>query len=592
MKKNKIFALTILALIFCFATILAGCQEEIKEAPREFDDQLPIVKGDPNVHVTFTVEDDGFNVYAPFEGKGGYRYGPSIMYYPDGSVDAWFASKGISGDWDWFTYRHSDDGGKTWSGEKIVLQPTGNSYDHYSVCDPGVIYFNGYYYMGYTSTLIETGVGNNVFVARSAEPDGPFEKWNGTGWGGDPKPLIYYDEGETGWGAGEPSFVVLEDTLYIYYTWTCPDGDYTMVATADATSENWPATLEYHGEAYQKLGNYRQDSCDVVYIEDIGKFVAFSTYERFTENSGICVMESDDGIHFTQSDIIRTGTMQCLHNLGISKRSDGHIQLDDALCFIGYAYGDGRSWAKWATRFQNITISYYEGPVESRDQDGIGNECDDYFWELPEELDPIGISVKSESRHLQLNEYSEETLKLYTVNSFMRLTKIKDTSDVKITGYDKSIIKVNGLKIQGLAPGTTYLLVQYKDFYTTVTVTVYKDWKYQYLPSVITEFRPVETVYDVPLNAENNILHKKQIRGYVVFNNYSWGEAYNAYTSSRPDKPPVVPAEKYLMTFHVENPEIISVSANGIITPKKIGTTTVTVTMNGEKSFTVTVNVT
>lgn len=71
-----------------------------------------------------------------------------------------------------------------------------------------------------------------------------------------------------------------------------------MVATADSTDENWPATMEYRGVAYKKGSG--QDSCDVVYVEDYGKFLAFSTYNRFTESSGIAVMESNDGITFEQ----------------------------------------------------------------------------------------------------------------------------------------------------------------------------------------------------------------------------------------------------------------------------------------------------
>ncbi|MBE7067187.1 MAG: hypothetical protein E7385_06515 [Ruminococcaceae bacterium] len=591
MKKNKIFALTILALIFCFAVILAGCQDETKAAPREFTDQLPIVEPDPNTHVTFTVDEEGFNVYAPYEGKGGYRYGPSIMYYPDGSVDAWFASKGISGEWDWFTYKHSDDGGKTWSDEKVMLQPTGGSYDQNSVCDPGVIYFNGYYYIGYTSTAEDVGL-NNIFVARSENPDGPFEKWNGKGWGGNPAPIIYFDEYDTYWGAGEPSFVVLEDTLYIYYTWICPEGDLMMVATADATSENWPATMEVQGVAHKRLGNFREDSCDVVYIEDLGKFVAFSTYERFTEDSGICVLESNDGIHFTQTDIIRTGTMQNLHNIGIAKRSDGHIQLDDEICFVGYAYGEGRSWAKWATRFQNITIKYYEGDIKQTDVNGKGIPADEYFLTVPENLKTIGITTKGVDRSVNICEEFQSTIKLFTVSEIMKLKELEDIKNVKITGYDSSIISVKGLEITAISPGTTHLLIQYKDFYTTVTVNVYDDVLYEISNTIIESFTPINENITIELNPSDGFTHIKQIRGYVVFRNHSWGEAFNRPASEFPNKSsPKVPREKFEMTFEVADPEIVSVDSRGRVFPKALGTTKVTVTITGGLSFTVTVNV-
>lgn len=147
-----------------------------------------------------------------------------------------------------------------------------------------------------------------------------------------------------------------------------------MVATADSTDENWPATMEYRGVAYKKGSG--QDSCDVVYVEDYGKFLAFSTYNRFTESSGIAVMESNDGITFEQVAVIRTGISQYCHNMGISKRPNGHIQMDDEISFIGYAYSSGGPdsgyWGKWATRFQDIDLSVYEGEITDTDEGGKG----------------------------------------------------------------------------------------------------------------------------------------------------------------------------------------------------------------------------
>ena len=103
-------------------------------------------------HLRLRFPDEGYDVFAPREGKTwGYRYGPSIMQYGDGRIDAWFASPGGGGvEADWFTYRHSDDYGRTWSDETVVLSPTPDSMDLFSVCDPAVILIDGWYYMGYT----------------------------------------------------------------------------------------------------------------------------------------------------------------------------------------------------------------------------------------------------------------------------------------------------------------------------------------------------------------------------------------------------------------------------------------------------------
>lgn len=82
--------------------------------------------------------------------------------------------------WDQASYQRSEDGGINWSQEKMVLLPTEFSSDHFSVCDPGVARWGGYYYAGYTSTENLNMVENHVYIARSQSPEGPWEKWNGT----------------------------------------------------------------------------------------------------------------------------------------------------------------------------------------------------------------------------------------------------------------------------------------------------------------------------------------------------------------------------------------------------------------------------
>ena len=156
--------------------------EEDTEAPTEevttdyFEaNRIETVKPDENKVIDMAVTDKGYDIYRlPEDQAWGYRYGVTYLYGEDNTVHAYFACVGtISGEWDWISYRRSDDGGATWSEEKIVLTPTQGSMDHFSNCDPGVVYFNGYYYLGYTSTLNEKGACNNVFVARSAIPTAP-----------------------------------------------------------------------------------------------------------------------------------------------------------------------------------------------------------------------------------------------------------------------------------------------------------------------------------------------------------------------------------------------------------------------------------
>ena len=609
--RSKIVLTCIAALLIVAAALLFGCKGGTNDVkpddkateeptatpeptpdPRLFTDTMAKVDANPDQHVTMKTTDEGYDVFAPLDGKWGYRYGPSIMYYPDGTIDAWFATPGTSGEWDWFTYKHSDDGGKTWSKEIVAMRPTPDSMDHYSVCDPGVIYFDGYYYLGYTSTIVATngGINNNVFVGRSENPEGPYEKWNGNGWGGDPQPIVYFDESDAQWGAGEVSFVVLDGTLYIYYSWCCNEGRFTKVSTAPAVPD-WPAQMTYRGFAYTCSGN--QDSCDVVYIEDLGKFVAFSTYDRFSATAGIALFESDDGITFHQADVIRSGIAQYCHNMGISKRPDGHIQLKDDL-FVGYAYSDGRSdnWGKWATRFQHVEVTAYEGKITTSDKGGKGVVLKDYFWTPPAEYWPIAIGALPQLIRVHVGD-GTYTIPAYWYDTNLNKHAIEDASKVTFDGYDENIISISGLTATLKAPGKTEVTMHYEGLSQTFKFYVYEDsFRFSVKEPDIVTFRAVNDNITVYMK-DGGKKHKVQIRGYVEFADDTWGEAYNDKTKSHKDYPAMVDAgiDKYLMKYEVADESVCKVNKSGIITPVAVGTTTVTVTIGGDKSFTVTVTV-
>ena len=92
--------------------------EESTEAPTEevttdyFEaNSIEIVTPDPTKFADLTLTDEGYDIYQlPGNGNGGWRYGPSYIYYGDGRVDAYFASGGDSGEWDRITHRSSHRG--------------------------------------------------------------------------------------------------------------------------------------------------------------------------------------------------------------------------------------------------------------------------------------------------------------------------------------------------------------------------------------------------------------------------------------------------------------------------------------------------
>lgn len=311
---------------------------------------------------------DGLTIYNT-TGDFKYRYGPSIIINDDGTIDAWFASPGSlvsgSGMADVFTWRRSSDGGQTWTAEQVVL--TGNSKpaeDWWSVCDPGVAHFDGYYYIAYTSTTNTSsssglqGLENNCYIARGTSPSGPWEKWNGTGWGGNPKPIIKYMDGSTHndgpagkWGIGEPSIVVKDDTIYLYYTYDDGTTALTKVATASRNNANWPGSLTFHGTAVDKAWlalthdgipaseplATTYDSCDVKFVEDYGLFYAFHTSWRLTQLSRLSVWTSTDGLTFTYLGDVTGNVIQYAHNMGVSGDGLGHVNLSKTQ-YVSYAY--------------------------------------------------------------------------------------------------------------------------------------------------------------------------------------------------------------------------------------------------------------
>ncbi len=361
-KRNKspgfvlscVFSAVLCALLFSSADAEPQEEEPFFHVLRFLDlfrrSSASMIVEDEETDLVVKAADEGKTVF--YSSQGYYRYGPSILENEDGSYDAWFSAPGNnSTQWDWITYRHSDDGIE-WSREKTVLKPTEGSKDQCSVCDPGVVCFGGYYYLGYTSTADygRRGYNNSAFVARSKDPDGPFEKWNGKGWGGKPQPIIKYEGDPRGWGIGELSFVLMGNELYIYYTYFDTTGGYTSLAKAEVC-EDWPATIEEKGAV---LGRTTQDSLDVFYADDLKMFLAFSIENRMSEGSGIALYASGNGQQFEYCDVTNQNIENYAHNMGIAKDREGHQKTDREL-LAGYAYG--RYWGRWNLKFQKVTVT-------------------------------------------------------------------------------------------------------------------------------------------------------------------------------------------------------------------------------------------
>jgi hypothetical protein len=255
--------------------------------------------------------------------------------------------------WDQVAYRRSTDGGKTWTEDQMVLKPTEDTRDQFSVCDPGVVKSGTYYYIGYTSTEDARGLFNHAYVARSASPTGPWEKWNGNGWGDSPQPVVTFTGDRDAWGAGEPSMVVNNGRIFFYYSWNLLQTTETRVATANVNDTNWPAHLNYHGMAINKTTIAIADHCDVKYRKDLHKFYAIHTASRFTQNSYVVLWESSDGLSFSKIAEIRDNLKPYLHNCGWSGDENGLINPAKQQ-YLSYAYGP--NGGGWNTAWHPITF--------------------------------------------------------------------------------------------------------------------------------------------------------------------------------------------------------------------------------------------
>lgn len=523
-------------------------------------------------HIRMRLEGSGSDVFALWgNGRPDYRYGPSIMLDRTGGIDAWFASPGDGKkEYDWITYRHSDDGGKTWGNEKVVLAPTPGTADFKSVCDPDVFYYDGYYYIGYTATVNKEGLCNNVFLARSENPDGPYEKWTGEGWGDIPVPIIYFKGVDIGWGVGEPSFVIVDDTVYVYNTLDSFSEEYgwvraTEVRTADITDPMWPAKLDYKGiSIYRNDSNDESDyeyadsdSWDVAYLEESRKFIALTTNRRFKNDSCLLYYESDDGINFDRVSELNTDVIAGCHNCGLMSDAEGHIRKNDPK-LIGYAYSgsEGSKWGVWATRFAPVNIDYTDEP--DREEDGAHNLKQ--AIKIDESLLGSGpIMLLTDQLSYTASVGNEPIyIRYYTMDIYRRKSSIS-YEKVKIEKYDPEILKLgDDNRLIALKEGMSIVGIEYEGLRRDICIRVVADG---YDDMQISRFYPVCKRMDITMNEPVII----KLRPMAVFRDYDIREL-TSYEMSI-----------YNVTFRSSDTSVCTVNKDGRITTISPGVSVITI---------------
>ena len=353
-RTNKVLSLLLCGALTCGALGLAACTKTPSGPEQDFS------------HIGFMVEvnvDEGKTIYEP-TGSWGYRYGPSLLYNSDGILEGWFSGPPATGrEWDDLFYWRSGDYGETWAEEQVGVKPLHGTREEYSACDPTVFKYEGYYYALYTSTIESQGRYNDVYGCRSTSPTGPWAKWTGTDWveGADPAPIVFYGSNADHYGIGEPSAVIVEGKIYLYYTFKGVLGNgavvnQTRVAIGDITDDKWPNTLREQGVAVGGK-NTEEDSLDVKYVDGYNMFLGVTTRNRFSTQSYIQFYQSFDGITFYEIYECDSSKAQLrLHNIGMTGDEHGHIDLSKPQ-YVSYAYSkSGLDWGFWSTSIDRIHI--------------------------------------------------------------------------------------------------------------------------------------------------------------------------------------------------------------------------------------------
>ncbi len=187
-----------------------------------------------------------FSLYRNGKTDYGYAYAPTTFF--DSATKKYYryfcSSPGNNSDgvpteigWDYIRVVSSFDA-VLWSAPKVVLYSKGTVQD-LAACDPSIIKMKDYYYLFFSSW--RTGLETFNAVARSKQPEGPFEVWRQQSsnssigyWGSlddinPAKPIqspINSDEIDQGYdtdvvrsnyGLGQPSVVVINQEFHMWY---------------------------------------------------------------------------------------------------------------------------------------------------------------------------------------------------------------------------------------------------------------------------------------------------------------------------------------------------------------------------------------
>ena len=282
-----------------------------------------------------------------------YAYGPSIIR-KNGVYHVFFCSAGASPAWDFIRYVYSNDG-KNWSAPTIILRATAANGFDLAACDPSVVYFQGFYYMYYSSAYTTApGLFQTVIqVARSVNIDGPYLAYTQRGtWEDTPndpqiiiKPLVTRNQDPVGYGAGPQTVVVRNGEIFLWYTDDSIDLDATRIYMLKSTDPvTWtPSPTRQIGIAAASI--------DVKYDASKHQFVMTSLVNPHTGNAYLARSFSSDGMSWSafQTIIDVPAFPDYANNVGaVGDETGNTVPLPTLVAFgAQYDLSSYNNWGQW-----------------------------------------------------------------------------------------------------------------------------------------------------------------------------------------------------------------------------------------------------
>lgn len=311
-----------------------------------------------------------------------HAYAPTTMFY-QGTFYRYFCSLGDAsiGSWDTVRLVTSTDG-MNWSAPSIAINAS-NMETERAACDPSAFKFNAgdgdYFYILYSGNAKNIETVN--FIARSASPRGPFLKYTMRGtWeenAPDPK-IIHFPQqhGTSYYGAGQPTAVVKDGELQVWYTDTTTEFPGPQVNKIFFRKSK--DAIHWSKPILTNIGN-SEASSEVKFSPLLNKYIFFSLLDGHGTNASITIRTSDDGITWSERTTLCDSqcTPDWTHNIGVSGDEFGHMIGFTTIISYGAPFDNNPNydndcdksptplcWGHWDL-FDSVLNLIEEGPYSS-----------------------------------------------------------------------------------------------------------------------------------------------------------------------------------------------------------------------------------